>query len=141
MAYPFKGVFLFFADLARQLDFPFSVSFVEVWSISTTLLVHLPQISSYELPGKQGIPLLKTTIEFPKFSGKTVRTSLLIHYQSLQVVILDELFDTGTTMTFIMNQFIEHDFVPGQNLFTCALYSKPKLVRTRPLGLRLCYCF
>jgi hypoxanthine phosphoribosyltransferase len=95
-----KGAAYFFTDLSKQLTIPYSCYFIEA--------------SSYHNSQTQSECLnLLSSIEPSKFVGKTV-------------ILLDELFDNGFTLSSIKEAIHQKANVPLDMIYTCTLFKKSK---------------
>lgn len=95
-----KGAVYFFTDLTRQLTIPYSCYFIEA--------------SSYKNQQTQDeeVEILSKIVP-EKFSGK-------------HVILIDELFDNGNTLTKVKLAISEKAKVPLDMIFTCAMFEKNK---------------
>lgn len=95
-----KGAAYFFVDLTRHLKIPHSCYFIEA--------------SSYHNNQTQSECInISSSIEPSKFIGKTV-------------ILLDELFDNGFTLSAIKTAIQEKANVSADNIFTCTIFVKSK---------------
>ena len=94
-----KGVVVFFADIIRNVDIPCQVDFMSISSYSGT-----------------------TT------TGRTeIRKDVSVDIRGRHVVILEDIFDTGTSLTFTVNHLLNK--APA-SLKICTFLDKPE--RRRP---------
>lgn len=94
-----KGAYLFISDLSKHLTIPYTTYFVEA--------------SSYGDKQQQGDVQMLSRLVPEKFVGRTV-------------VLLDELFDRGTTMYEISQCLLNNKELQlkPKDLFTCTLFAK-----------------
>ena len=94
-----KGVVIFFADLVRNVDIPCEMDFMSISSYSGT-----------------------TT------TGRTeIRKDLSVDIKDRHVIILEDIFDTGTSLTFTVNHLLNKQ---PASLKVCTFLDKPE--RRRP---------
>jgi len=105
-----KGVYVFLSDLTKRLTFNYSVYFLEA--------------SSYGHGQQQSEVKLLSQIDARKFVGR-------------QVVLLDELFDNGTTLTGIRDLLLKNPDLQltASDIFTCTLFTKRSGTNVRPPDL------
>jgi hypoxanthine phosphoribosyltransferase len=104
-----KGAVYFFTDLTRMLIFPHSCYFIE----ASSYMDKQTQNEKVELLSK---------IVPSKFYGK-------------HVILLDELFDNGTTLARIKEEIHQKANVPYDMIFTCTLFMKNKMTHFPPPDL------
>ena len=94
-----KGVVIFFADMVRNIDIPCQIDFMSISSYSGT----------------------NTT-------GRTeIRKDVSVDIRGRHVVILEDIFDTGTSLTFTVNHLLNKE---PASLKVCTFLDKPE--RRRP---------
>lgn len=94
-----KGVVIFFADMVRSIDIPCEIDFMSIASYSGT-----------------------TT------TGRTeIRKDVSVDIKGRHVVILEDIFDTGTSLTFTVNHLLNKE---PASLKVCTFLDKPD--RRRP---------
>ena len=94
-----KGVVIFFADMVRSIDIPCQIDFMSISSYSGT----------------------NTT-------GRTeIRKDVSVDIRGRHVVILEDIFDTGTSLTFTVNHLLNKE---PASLKVCTFLDKPE--RRRP---------
>ena len=94
-----KGVVIFFADMVRNIDIPCEIDFMSISSYSGT-----------------------TT------TGRTeVRKDVSVDIKDRHVVILEDIFDTGTSLTYTVNHLLNKG---PASLKVCTFLDKPE--RRRP---------
>ena len=94
-----KGVVIFFADLVRNVDIPCEIDFMSISSYSGT-----------------------------NSTGRTeIRKDLSVDIKGRHVVILEDIFDTGTSLTFTVNHLLNKE---PASLAVCTFLDKPE--RRRP---------
>ena len=95
-----KGAVYFLADLTRKLIIPHSCYFIES--------------SSYKDKQVQDekVEILSKIIP-SKFADR-------------EVILIDELFDNGTTLNYVKNAIHEQGNVPLDKIFTCTLFKKSR---------------
>jgi len=94
-----KGVFIFFADLVRNVDIPCEIDFMSISSYSGTTS-----------------------------TGRTeIRKDLSVDIKGRHVVVLEDIFDTGTSLTFTCNHLLNKE---PASLKVCTFLDKPE--RRRP---------
>lgn len=94
-----KGVVIFFADMIRNIDIPCEIDFMSISSYSGT-----------------------TT------TGRTeIRKDVSVNIEGRHVVILEDIFDTGTSLTFTVNHLLNKK---PASLKICTFLDKPE--RRRP---------
>ena len=94
-----KGVVMFFADVVRSVDIPCEIDFMSIASYSGTTS-----------------------------TGRTeVRKDLSVDIKGRHVVILEDIFDTGTSLTFTVNHLLNKQ---PASLKVCTFLDKPE--RRRP---------
>ena len=94
-----KGVVVFFADMVRNIDIPCEFDFMSISSYSGT-----------------------TT------TGRTeIRKDVSVDIKDRHVVILEDIFDTGTSLTFTVNHLMNKQ---PASLKVCTFLDKPE--RRRP---------
>ena len=94
-----KGVVIFFADLVRNVDIPCEIDFMSISSYSGT-----------------------------NSTGRTeIRKDLSVDIKGRHVVILEDIFDTGTSLTFTVNHLLNKE---PASLGVCTFLDKPE--RRRP---------
>ena len=90
-----KGVVVFFADMIRNIDIPCQIDFMNISSYSGT-----------------------TT------TGRTeIRKDVSVDIRGRHVVILEDIFDTGTSLTFTVNHLMNKE---PASLRVCTLLDKPE---------------
>jgi len=97
-----KGCVYYFVDLTRQLTFPHSTYFIEA--------------SSYRDSQKQEQVEILSKLVPSKFKGK-------------KVILLDELYDNGTTLQFVRNALIDPKNALGvanQDIFSSTVFLKER---------------
>ncbi len=95
-----KGAVYFFVDLTRHLNIPYSCYFIEASSY------HNNQTQSEDLK-------ILSSIEPSKFVDKTV-------------ILLDELFDNGFTLSATKKAIQEKANLSADRIYTCTLFKKSK---------------
>lgn len=103
-----KGAVYFFVDLTRSVSFVHSQYHIEM--------------SSYKNNRTQGEVELLSSIKKEKFEGR-------------KVILVDELFDNGTTMKACKEAIHKKTDVPLEDIFTVTLMKKTKPEVTIPLDL------
>lgn len=98
-----KGAVYFFVDLSRLITIPYSCYFIEATSY------HDKQTQAEKIS-------ILSSINKSKFVGKTV-------------ILIDELFDNGTTITAIKHAIHEQAEVPLAAIFTTTLFLKDKTTK------------
>jgi len=94
-----KGVVIFFADMVRNIDIPCEIDFMSIASYSGTTS-----------------------------TGKTdIRKDVSVDIKGRHVVILEDIFDTGTSLTFTVNHLLNKQ---PASLKVCTFLDKPE--RRRP---------
>ena len=94
-----KGVVMFFADVVRKVDIPCEIDFMSIASYSGTTS-----------------------------TGRTeIRKDLSVDIKDRHVVILEDIFDTGTSLTFTVNHLMNKQ---PASLKVCTFLDKPE--RRRP---------
>ena len=94
-----KGVVIFFADMVRNIDIPCEIDFMSISSYSGTTS-----------------------------TGRTeVRKDVSVNIEGRHVVILEDIFDTGTSLTFTVNHLLNKK---PASLKVCTFLDKPE--RRRP---------
>ena len=94
-----KGVVIFFADMVRNVDIPCQIDFMSIASYSGTTS-----------------------------TGRTeIRKDLSVDIKGRHVVILEDIFDTGTSLTFTVNHLLNKE---PASLKVCTFLDKPD--RRRP---------
>ena len=94
-----KGVVIFFADLVRNVDIPCEIDFMSISSYSGTTS-----------------------------TGRTeIRKDLSVNIEGRHVIILEDIFDTGTSLTFTVNHLLNKN---PASLKVCTFLDKPE--RRRP---------
>ena len=94
-----KGVVIFFADLVRNVEIPCEIDFMSIASYSGT-----------------------------NSTGRTeIRKDLSVDIKGRHVVILEDIFDTGTSLTFTVNHLLNKE---PASLKVCTFLDKPE--RRRP---------
>ena len=94
-----KGVVMFFADIVRNIDSPCEIDFMSLSSYSGT-----------------------------NSTGRTeIRKDLSVDIKGRHVVILEDIFDTGTSLTFTVNHLLNKG---PASLKVCTFLDKPD--RRRP---------
>jgi hypoxanthine phosphoribosyltransferase len=101
-----KGAVYFHVDLTRLLAFEHSQYFIEASSY------HNAQTQSEQ------VEILSKIIP-SKFAGR-------------KVILLDELYDNGTTINNIKNKIIELAGVKPEDIFTCTIFKKNKKTNNHP---------
>lgn len=92
-----KGCVYFFVDLTKLINIPFSTYFIEA--------------SSYTNKQTQAETVQILNVIVPeKFKNK-------------HVILLDELYDNGTTLHYVKQHLIEMN-IPSEMIFTCTLFKK-----------------
>ena len=90
-----KGVVIFFADMVRNIDIPCQIDFMSISSYSGT-----------------------TT------TGRTeIRKDVSVDIKGRHVVILEDIFDTGTSLTFTVNHLLNKG---PASLKVCSFLDKPE---------------
>ena len=90
-----KGVVIFFADLVRNIDIPCQIDFMSISSYSGT-----------------------TT------TGRTeIRKDVSVDLKGRYVVVLEDIFDTGTSLTFTVNHLLNKE---PASLKVCTFLDKPE---------------
>lgn len=90
-----KGVVVFFADMIRNIDIPCQIDFMNISSYSGT-----------------------TT------TGRTeIRKDVSVDIKGRHVVILEDIFDTGTSLTYTVNHLLNKE---PASLRVCTLLDKPE---------------
>ena len=94
-----KGVVIFFADMVRNVDIPCQIDFMSISSYSGT-----------------------------NSTGRTeIRKDVSVDIKGRHVVILEDIFDTGTSLTFTVNHLLNKE---PASLKVCTFLDKPE--RRRP---------
>ena len=94
-----KGVVIFFADLVRNVDVPCEIDFMSIASYSGTTS-----------------------------TGRTeIRKDLSVSIEGRHVIILEDIFDTGTSLSFTVNHLLNKK---PASLKVCTFLDKPE--RRRP---------
>ena len=94
-----KGVVIFFADMVRNIDIPCQIDFMSISSYSGT-----------------------------NSTGRTeIRKDVSTDLQGRHVVILEDIFDTGTSLSFTVNHLMNKQ---PASLAVCTFLDKPE--RRRP---------
>ena len=94
-----KGVVVFFADMIRNIDIPCQIDFMNIASYSGTTS-----------------------------TGRTeIRKDVSVDIKDRHVVILEDIFDTGTSLTFSVNHLLNKE---PASLQVCTFLHKPD--RRRP---------
>ena len=94
-----KGVVIFFADMVRNIDIPCEIDFMSIASYSGTMS-----------------------------TGRTeIRKDVSVDIKGRHVVILEDIFDTGTSLTFTVNHLLNKQ---PASLKVCTFLDKPE--RRRP---------
>ena len=94
-----KGVVVFFADMIRNIDIPCQIDFMNIASYSGTTS-----------------------------TGRTeIRKDVSVDIKGRHVVILEDIFDTGTSLTFTVNHLLNKE---PASLKVCTFLDKPD--RRRP---------
>lgn len=89
-----KGVVIFFADVVRHVDIPCEIDFMSIASYSGTTS-----------------------------TGRTeIRKDLSVDIKDRHVVILEDIFDTGTSLTFTVNHLLNKG---PASLKVCTFLDKP----------------
>ena len=90
-----KGVVIFFADMVRNIDIPCQIDFMSISSYSGT-----------------------------NSTGRTeIRKDLSVDIKGRHVVILEDIFDTGTSLTFTVNHLLNKG---PASLKVCTFLDKPE---------------
>ena len=90
-----KGVVIFFADLVRNVEIPCEIDFMSIASYSGTTS-----------------------------TGRTeIRKDLSVDIKDRHVVILEDIFDTGTSLTFTVNHLLNKQ---PASLAVCTFLDKPE---------------
>ena len=90
-----KGVVIFFADLVREVTIPCEIDFMSISSYSGT-----------------------------NSTGRTeIRKDLSVDIKDRHVVILEDIFDTGTSLTFTVNHLLNKQ---PASLAVCTFLDKPE---------------
>lgn len=90
-----KGVVIFFADLVRNVDIPCEIDFMSISSYSGTTS-----------------------------TGRTeIRKDLSVDIKGRHVVILEDIFDTGNSLTFTCNHLLNKE---PASLKVCTFLDKPE---------------
>lgn len=101
-----KGCAWFFTDLTKLLTIPYSTYFIEV--------------SSYKNEQTNTTSELLSLINPDKFKNKTV-------------ILLDELYDSGNTLTVVQNAISLACQLPSDSpIFTCTLFKKKRITKSVP---------
>ena len=94
-----KGVVIFFADMVRNIDIPCEIDFMSISSYSGTAS-----------------------------TGRTeIRKDVSVDIKGRHVVILEDIFDTGTSLTYTVNHLLNKE---PASLKVCTFLDKPE--RRRP---------
>ena len=90
-----KGVVIFFADMVRNIDIPCEIDFMSISSYSGT-----------------------------NSTGRTeIRKDVSVDIEGRHVVILEDIFDTGTSLTFTVNHLLNKK---PASLKVCTFLDKPE---------------
>ena len=90
-----KGVVIFFADMIRNIDIPCQIDFMSISSYSGTTS-----------------------------TGRTeIRKDVSVDISGRHVVILEDIFDTGTSLTFTVNHLLNKE---PASLKVCTFLDKPE---------------
>ena len=90
-----KGVVVFFADMIRNIDIPCQIDFMNISSYSGTTS-----------------------------TGRTeIRKDVSVDIKGRHVVILEDIFDTGTSLTYPVNHLLNKE---PASLRVCTLLDKPE---------------
>ena len=90
-----KGVVIFFADMVRNIDIPCQIDFMSISSYSGTTS-----------------------------TGRTeIRKDVSVDLEGRHVVILEDIFDTGTSLTFTVNHLLNKK---PASLKVCTFLDKPE---------------
>ena len=90
-----KGVVIFFADMVRNVDIPCEIDFMSIASYSGTTS-----------------------------TGRTdIRKDVSVDIKDRHVVILEDIFDTGTSLTFTVNHLLNKQ---PASLAVCTFLDKPE---------------
>ena len=90
-----KGVVVFFADMIRNIDIPCQIDFMNISSYSGTTS-----------------------------TGRTeIRKDVSVDIKGRPVVILEDIFDTGTSLTYTVNHLLNKE---PASLRVCTLLDKPE---------------
>ena len=90
-----KGVVIFFADMVRNIDIPCQIDFMSISSYSGT-----------------------------NSTGRTeIRKDVSVNIEGRHVVILEDIFDTGTSLTFTVNHLLNKK---PASLKVCTFLDKPE---------------
>ena len=90
-----KGVVVFFADMIRNIDIPCQIDFMNISSYSGTTS-----------------------------TGRTeIRKDVSVDIKGRHVVILEDIFDTGTSLTYTVNHLLNKE---PASLKVCTLLDKPE---------------
>lgn len=90
-----KGVVVFFADMIRNIDIPCQIDFMNISSYSGTTS-----------------------------TGRTeIRKDVSVDIKGRHVVILEDIFDTGTSLTYTVNHLLNKE---PASLRVCTLLDKPE---------------
>jgi len=90
-----KGVVIFFADMVRNIDIPCQIDFMNIASYSGTTS-----------------------------TGRTeIRKDVSVNIEGRHVVILEDIFDTGTSLTFTVNHLLNKN---PASLKVCTFLDKPE---------------
>ena len=90
-----KGVVIFFADMVRNIDIPCQIDFMNIASYSGTTS-----------------------------TGRTeIRKDVSVDIEGRHVVILEDIFDTGTSLTFTVNHLLNKK---PASLKVCTFLDKPE---------------
>ena len=90
-----KGVVVFFADMIRNIDIPCQIDFMNIASYSGTTS-----------------------------TGRTeIRKDVSVDIKGRHVVILEDIFDTGTSLTFTVNHLLNKE---PASLKVCTFLDKPE---------------
>lgn len=94
-----KGASYFFVDLTRELIIPHSTYFIEASSYRDSQTQSEVEVCSRIVPSK---------------------------FENKEVILIDELYDNGSTLEMIRNKIIKVGNVPQEKIFTCTLFKKNK---------------
>ena len=90
-----KGVVIFFADMVRNIDIPCQIDFMSISSYSGT-----------------------------NSTGRTeIRKDVSVDIKGRHVVILEDIFDTGTSLSFTVNHLLNKE---PASLKVCTFLDKPE---------------
>lgn len=94
-----KGAVYFFVDLTRELIIPHSTYFIEASSYRDSQTQQEIEVCSLIVPSK---------------------------FQNKNVILIDELFDNGSTIHMVREKIIKEGNVSSEKILTCTLFKKDK---------------